>query len=95
MTPEQRRRDRGVRRTPVYEGLPPLWSGDDPFIVAAKSIVGREQRGVRVSFLEDEQAVDAIGVCLLAMLERRDPVKAVARWYDRERRWVNVTKRMA
>ena len=44
-------------------------------------------RGTVVSFREDELALDAVGVAVLAMLEKRDPGKAVADFYAVESNW--------
>jgi hypothetical protein len=41
-----------------------------------------------VSFREDELALDAVGVAVLAMIERRDPAEAVRRFYATENDWL-------
>jgi hypothetical protein len=46
---------------------------------------------VEISFIQDEQAIDAVGEAVLAMLERRDPAEAVRAFYIREKSWNYVT----
>ena len=81
-----------ARRVPPAppEPIPPAWChGQHPLIDLAWGYIARCPRGVAVSFREDELALDAVGVAVLAMLERRDPAEAVRRFYAVESNWIN------
>lgn len=80
---------RRVPPTPPPEPIPPVWQGgQDVLIDLAWGYVRHCPRGVAVSFREDELAIDAVGVAVLAMLERRDPAEAVRAFYAAERNWM-------
>lgn len=80
---------RRVSSAPPLEPIPPLWQhSQDPLIDLAWGYVKHCPRGVTVSFREDELAVDAVGVAVLAMLERRDPAEAVRAFYSVEKNWL-------
>ena len=69
--------------------IPPVWhAGQHPLIDLAWGYVKRCPRGVAISFREDELVIDAIGVAVLAMLERRDPAEAVRAFYAVEINWI-------
>jgi len=78
LTPEQRRKERGVRR-PVQrpEPLPPLY----PSL----------QHGTAVSFWEDELRLDLAQEAWLAALEGADPQTAVTAYRRRELAWRHHT----
>jgi hypothetical protein len=63
-------------------------AGQHPLIDLAWGYVRHCPRGTAVSFCEDELAWDAIGVAVLAMLERRDPKQAVDAFYAVESNWI-------
>jgi hypothetical protein len=90
MTPEQRRADRGRRKpVPPLEPIPVLWAaGQHPLIDLAWGYVSHCPNGTVLSFREDELILDAIGVAVLAMLERRDPKAAVAAFFAVENNWL-------
>jgi len=74
---------------PSLEPIPPVWvAGQDVLIDLAWGYVSHCPRGVVVSFREDELALDAVGVAVLAMLEHRDPAEAVRRFYAVESNWM-------
>jgi hypothetical protein len=81
-----------ARRVPPSappEPIPPVWvAGQHPLIDLAWGYVKRCPKGVVVSFREDELVIDAIGVAVLAMLERRDPAEAVRAFYAVESNWI-------
>lgn len=69
--------------------IPPPWvAGQHPLIDLAWSYVRHCPRGAALSFREDELAWDAIGVAVLAMLEKRDPAQAVRAFYAIEHDWM-------
>lgn len=78
MTPEQRRRDRGQRKPiPPFEPLVPLF----PHL----------QHGSAIAFWEDELRMDLAQERVLAVLEGRDPDRAVRLYRVREINWHNYT----
>jgi len=91
MSPEERRKDRGPYKPVVepIEPIPPVWvAGQDPLIDLAWGYIYHCPRGVAMSFREDELALDAVGVAVLAMLEGRDPKEAVRAFYAVENNWL-------
>lgn len=78
MTPEQRRRDRGIYKPrPLPEPLPIL--------------MAHLMHGTRVSFWEDELRLDLAQEEQLALLEGRDPQEAVRQYRSRELYWHSIT----